>query len=158
MLDGATARAQVLGQLKTYYAQVAVAVDDAESDYFTPENSIAGWRSALRVYSALILRLEPFGDLGIAAANGGQAQHDFWMSNAKNVSAGLSNINAVMGGARFAWNRFWDEVVVQTAVDVKTTAIQTADAALPHTYALLGLVVVGLIALAVVRVAPLVRS
>ena len=38
------------------------------------------------------------------------------------------------------------------------SAIQTADAALPHTYALLGLVVVGLIALAVVRVAPLVRS
>lgn len=156
-MDGATTRAQVLERLKVYYSQVSVEVDDANSWYDpTPANAVSGWKSALKVYAALMLRLDTNGDLGVAAMYGGQVQHDFWIANAKNVAAGLSNIMEAMGESRFTWSRFYDEVVVESAVQaaavpgkvVSTTVAQLG----PQTYVLVGLVVVGLIAVAVIKV------
>lgn len=147
----AVTRSDILGGLKTYYSRVAMAVTSAESDWFTPSNAVSGWKTALKTYAGILARMEPSGDLG-APAFGSQSAHEFWMSNARNVSNGLSNIMETMGFSRFQWNNFWDQVVVKTGTDIKTTATKAVDSALPHTYAILALVVVGLIAVAVIKV------
>ena len=147
-------RAQVLGALKSHHLRASALAGAADwisatsiLGLFSDRPSLDAIRANLRRAGDYIARLSPTGDLG-KAASAGTYSHASWVGFAKVVWEDVAAQLRYLGDSMPTWNRVWDEVVSPTAAAVTTGIASAADNAMPA----LVLVVVGLVALVVLRV------
>lgn len=141
-------RAEVHGALLKHHQRAWAVYSQKAGD--VPESVASTVKGSLAMDGQRIARLGPTGDLGIAASSGSWP-HEKWIAYAKLQWDDINAQLRYLGEADTSWSNTWNQVFTATVTDIKTSVGE----ALPSKFELgsvLVLVVVGLVAVAVIKV------
>jgi hypothetical protein len=141
-------------RLKALQGELTVMVADAEYYPLVPDNVVGGAKTALKSATFIMDKLSPFGGEDWQKVNAGAWSEQKWADLANEVGSeltlALNQLSQFYLGGGLA-SRGWEEIVVQTASDVKDLGTK-AGAALEDPPGAFKWATVALIALAVIVV------
>jgi len=132
-----------LARLQSFYESVRGAVASSN----LPTEAYSGINGQLRTISQNMWRLRATGDLGLAVIAGTDGAAEKWAQFCNLCGSGLEDILSQLNTEDLV-TRFWDEVIVPTAKETREVVAAAAAGGMD----VLTLVVIGLIALVVLKV------